>query len=133
VGNTYHNAKDKSFKKYKCLISNCSKPEMLVQHKSGYTNLRCHFLAKCHFLANHASNSLAELDLLVESSSSNKISSHFAVVSKYDEAMFGTLQYLIMKNRPLADIQCPEFRALSIRASQFIYSAKTSSRNLWNC
>jgi hypothetical protein len=108
----YCDEKKKVLAKYKCLISNCSKPHTQVEKRTGFTNV------KRHFFANHVNNSYEKLDRLVDrmvdaTRSSGKISSHFAIVDKHDEAVFETLQCLVMKNRPLSDLECPEFKGIS--------------------
>ena len=63
--------------------------------------------------------------MLVESiigSESDKITGHYTKITDYEKGLFGTLQYFVMGNHPLSDIEDPEYREISKFSK--LYSSK---------
>ena len=63
--------------------------------------------------------------MLLESiigSESDKITGHYTKITDYEKDLFGTLQYFVMGNHPLSDIEDPEYREMSKFSK--LYSSK---------
>jgi len=106
----FNEYKGKQYHNYGCIIENCPRPLIPIKAKGGFTNIRR------HFLHNHTNNNQEELDILVESiigSESDKITGHYTKITEYEKVLFGILQYFMVRNHPLSDIEDPEYREIS--------------------